>query len=182
MNTQLPPGAPLPQLRGLLETMSEATLSSIDEHDALFSCRLTRWEMDDLGTLWFFIDPLCVAVAHLPSLNLSFVDALGSRRISLSGQGAVYLEDLSSEYPLGAFWQGQARSACLIAQASRNNPALLKFTPQSAVYWHAQPSLVARLLALLTSMFGAKVSSVKPGMRCVELAPAWQLDAAESAR
>lgn len=178
MNTQSQPGA---QLRSMMESMSVATLSTVDQHGALLSCRMPRWEMDDCGALWFFTDPLCLPAAHMPSLNLSFADAAGSRRVSLSGRGELYAEDLCSEYLLGSIWLGRLNAPHFNAQAPLENPALLKFTPQSAVYWQAEPSLMARLLALLSSVFGAHVSPAKSGVLCVELPPAWKLDAAESA-
>lgn len=168
MNTQSQPGAQLWQLRSMMESMSVATLSSIDEHDTLLSSCMSRWEMDDCGALWFFTDPLCLAAAHLPSINLSFADVAHTRRVSLCGRAQIYPEDLSPEYLQGAIWLGRINAPGFIADAHLNNRALLKFTPQSAVCWHAQPSLVARLLTLLTSVFGAKRVSVKPGLLCVE--------------
>lgn len=181
MNTQSQPGAPLSQLRTMMESMSVATLSSIDEQGSLLSSRMSRWEMDDCGALWFFTDPLCLAAAHLPSINLSFADVARTRRVSLCGRAEIYSEDLSPEYLQGAIWLGRINAPGLIADAHLNNRALLKFTPQSAVSWHAQPSLLVRLLALLSSVFGAKTTSVKPEILCVELPAVWKLDAAESA-
>ncbi|ERH48238.1 hypothetical protein O203_19185 [Ectopseudomonas chengduensis] len=95
----------------------------------------------------------------------------------------LYAEDLCSEYLLGSIWLGRLNSPNFNAQAPLANSTLLKFTPQSAVYWQAEPSLMARLLELLTSVFGTKVKvpSVKPAMLCVELPPVWKLDPAESA-
>jgi general stress protein 26 len=179
VNTQNQPGAPLSQLRNMMKSMSVATLSGIDEHGALLSSPMSRWEMDDSGALWFFTDPQCLPAASLPSINLSFADPGRTRRVSLSGQAELYAEDLSSEYLLGAIWLGHINSPRFIAQAKLNNQALLKFTPQSAVYWHAPPSLMARLLALLSSVFGAKKASAKPGIQCVELTPAWKLNTSE---
>lgn len=181
MNTQSQPSAPLTQLRNMMERMSVATLSSIDEHGALLSSRMSRWEMDDCGALWFFTDPLCLPAAHMPSLNLTFADAAGTQRVSLSGRGELYAEDLSSEYLLGSIWLGCINAPRMEAQASADTPALFKFTPQTAVYWQAEPSLVARLLALLASVFGTHVPSVKPGLLCVELPASWKLDAAKAA-
>lgn len=180
MNTQSQSGAQLSQLRSMMESMSVATLSSIDEHGALLSCRMSRWEMDDCGALWFFTDPLCLPAAHMPSFNLSFADAASSRRVSLSGRGELYAEDLCSEYLLGSIWLGCINSPRMGAQASADAPALLKFTPQTAVYWQTEPSLVARLLALLASVFGAQVPSVKPRLLCVELPVSWKLNAAKA--
>ena len=180
MNTQSKPGA---QLRSMMERMSVATLSSIDEHGALLSCRMSRWEMDDCGALWFFADPHCLLSANMPSLNLSFADAADTRRVSLSGRGELYAEDLCSEYLLGPIWLGLINSPHFNGRPPLDNSTLFKFTPQSAVYWHAEPSLMARLLELLTSVLGtkAKVPSVKPGMLCVELPPIWKLDIAKPA-
>lgn len=180
MNTRSQPGAQLSPLRSMMESMSVATLSSIDEHGALLCSPMSRWEMDDGGALWFFIDPLCLPAANLPNINLSFADAGRTKRVSLTGRAEIYAEDLASEYLLGAIWLGQINSPRLIAQARLNNHALLKFTPQSAVYWHAPPSLMAHLLALLNSIFGAKTASAKPGIHCVELPPTWKLNASES--
>lgn len=177
MNTQSQPGAQLSQLRSMMESMSVATLSSINEHGTLFISPMSRWEMDDCGALWFFTDPLCLPAAHLPSINLSFADAASTRRVSLFGRGKIYVEDLSSEYLLGSIWLGHLNSPRV---APLNNQALLKFTPQSAVYWRAQPSLMVRLRAFLSSVFGAKVPSVKPGSHHVEFPPTWKLDAPES--
>ncbi|HEX5842928.1 MAG TPA: pyridoxamine 5'-phosphate oxidase family protein [Pseudomonas sp.] len=172
MNTQSQTGAPLSQLRSMLESMSVATLSSIDAHGALLSSRMSRWEMDDGGALWFFADPLCPPVAHLSSINLSFADAARTRRVSLSGRGEIYAEDLASEYLLGAIWLGRINPPRFASKAQLHSQTLLKFIPQSAVYWHAQPSLLARLFALLASVFGAKAAPAKPAMHCVELPPA----------
>lgn len=181
MNTQSQPGAQLSQLRTMMESMSVATLSSIDEHGTLLSSRMSRWEMDDSGALWFLTDLHCLAAAHLPSINLSFADAARTRRVSLCGRAEIYPENSSSEYLQGVIWLGRINSPRFIAEAHLSNRALLKFTPQSAVSWHAQPSLLVRLLALLSSVFGAKTASVKPGVLCVEFPAAWKLDAAESA-
>ena len=180
MNTRSQPGAQLSPLRSMMESMSVATLSSIDEQGALLCSPMSRWEMDDGGALGFFIDPLCLPAANLPNINLSFADAGRMKRISLAGRAEIYAEDLASEYLLGAIWLGQINSPRLIAQAQLNKQALLKFIPQSAVYWHAQPSLMQRLFALLSSLFGSRTASAKPGVRSVELTPAWKLDAAES--
>lgn len=173
MNTQSQPGSQLSQLRSMMESMSVATLSSIDKHDALLSCRVPRWEMDDCGALWFFTDALWLSTAQLPSINLSFANAAGTRCVSLFGRGALYAEDLSTEYLLGAIWLGHINVPFLTVEAPLNNLALLKFTPQSAVYWQAQPSLVMHLLAVVRSLFGAEMPPVKPGMHCVELPLSW---------
>ena len=164
MNTQSQPGA---QLRSMMEGMSVATLSTVDEQGVLLSSRMSRWEMDDCGALWFSTDPLSLPAAHMLSLNLTFADAAGSRRVSLSGRGELYAEDLCSEYLLGSIWLGRLNSPHFNAQTPLANSTLLKFTPQSAVYWQAEPSLMARLLALLSSVFGAHVPPAKPGMLCV---------------
>jgi len=178
VNTQSQPGV---LLRSMMERMSVATLSTVDEQGVLLSSRMSRWEMDDCGALWFSTDPLSLPAAHMLSLNLTFADAAGSRRVSLSGRGELYAEDLCSEYLLGSIWLGRLNSPHFNAQAPLDNSALLKFTPQSAVYWQAEPSLMTRLLALLSSVFGAYVPPAKPGVLCVELPPAWKLDAAEAA-
>jgi general stress protein 26 len=157
VNTQNQAGA---QLRSMMERMSVATLSTVDEQGVLLSSRMSRWEMDDCGALWFSTDPLSLPAAHMLSLNLTFADAAGSQRVSLSGRGELYAEDLCSEYLLGSIWLGQLNSPRFNVPTALDNPALLKFTPQSAVYWQAPQSLMARLLAMLTSVFGAKVPSV----------------------
>lgn len=177
MNTQHPSAAPLLQLRGMLESMSVATFNSIDEHGALFSSRLSRWEIDDWGALWFFTDPLCLPAAYLPSVNLSFTDEARTTCVSLSGRGQLYLEGSTPEYLRGAIALGQINAPRFIAQAHLSHQALLKFMPQSAAYWQAPPSLVGRLLALL---FGRKAAPLTPAMHCIDLPSGWELDAPQS--
>lgn len=176
MNTQSPPETLLSQLRHMLEHMPAATLSSIDEHGALLSSPLSRWEMDDCGALWLFTDPRWLAEVYLPSLNLSFADPASTRRVSLSGHTEICPEDLSSEYLLGSIWPGHLNPSRMTAQTQPTHRALLKFTPQSAVYWNEPQSLMTRLYALITSAFGATTAPAQRGVQCLELTPAWELD------
>lgn len=176
-NMPSPERSELAQLRMRMKHMRVATLSNVDQHGVLLSETLQRWEMDDSGALWFFTDRCSSANEHLHAFNLSFSDAAHSKHISLSGHAEIQAENLGSEPLLGSIWIGDI---CISRSSMDNRGTLLRFIPQTPVYWQAPQSLLTRLLARL-SAFTSVVACIGRGNRATAQRPSKSLNAAESA-
>lgn len=155
-NTPRPERSELPQLRIRMKPMRVATLSNVDQNGVLLSETLQHWEMDASGALWFFTDRCDSANEHLHAFNLSFSDAAHCKHISLSGRAEIHPENLATESLLRSMRVGDI---CISRSATDSHRTLLRFIPQAPVYWQAPQSLLARLLALL-STFTGNVASI----------------------
>jgi general stress protein 26 len=167
----------LPQLRSRMQQMCVATLSNVDQDGVLRSDSLQRWEMDDSGALWFFTVRGSSANDHMQAFTLSFSDAERSKHISLSGRVEIFAESLCTEYLLGSIWMG----AISMSRHNRDSRTLLRFTPQTVVYWQAPQSLLARLLQLLAVTFSGKFARFKRRSPTTATSPSSDLSSAKSA-
>ena len=72
MKTEPQRNAELTQLCELIEDMSVAMLTNLDDKGAMVSRPMSPLEMDINGALWFFTDRHSTKVEHLRVLNLAF--------------------------------------------------------------------------------------------------------------
>lgn len=179
MNNQSQLSAQILQLTYMIKSMSVVTLSCLDEHDAFFNKAISHWKVDESGALWLVTDSLEPMAAYLQNMNLRFADTRATKHISLSGRAELCTEDFSSAYWLQTIEPGEINVLNFTAQA--NKQALIKFTPQLAVYWSTQANLMARLLRLFTSVLYSKFSSAKNSAHYVDFTSAVALDVLKQA-
>lgn len=151
MKTEPQRSAELTQLCELIEDMSVAMLTSLDDQGALVSRPMSPLEMDINGTLWFFTDRRSTKAEHLRVLNLSFTDPAQSTYVSLSGRGELDTDRTHIERlwtPLAKPWFPDGPDSA--------NLTLLKFMPETAEYWDAPDSKMVRMVAMAASMVTGK--------------------------
>ena len=151
MKTEPQRSADLTQLCELIENMSVAMLTNLDDEGALVSRPMSPLEMDINGTLWFFTDRRSTKAEHLRVLNLSFTDPAQSTYVSLSGRGELDTDRTHIERlwtPLAKPWFPDGPDS--------PNLTLLKFMPDTAEYWDAPDSKMVRLVAMAASIVTGK--------------------------
>ncbi|MBC7711637.1 MAG: pyridoxamine 5'-phosphate oxidase family protein [Rhizobacter sp.] len=137
----------LTRLSKLVEGMSVAMMTTVDDDDALVSRPMSPLEMDSHGAMWFFTDLRSEKIEHLRSVNLSFSDADKSTYVSISGRGEVHAEQAR----IDQLWTPFARPWFPDGKDS-GNIALLKFVPSTAEYWDAPHSKMVRMFAMAASI------------------------------
>lgn len=145
----------LTRLSKLVEGMSVAMMTTVDDDDALVSRPMSPLEMDAHGAMWFFTDLRSEKIEHLRAVNLSFADADKSIYVSISGRGEVHAEQAR----INELWTAFARPWFPEGKDS-GNVALLKFVPSTAEYWDAPHSKMVRMFAMAASI----VASTPIGM------------------
>lgn len=151
MKTQAQSSAELRQLSTLIETMSVAMLTTLDDHGRLESRPMSPLEMDDSGAIWFFTDLRSAKAEHLAVLNLAFVDSKDQTYVSVSGRGELHTERADIE----RLWTEFARP-WFPDGVDSPNLALLKAIPETAEYWDAPNSKMVRMLAMAVSIVARK--------------------------
>ena len=141
----------LTRLSKLVEGMSVAMMTTVDDDDALVSRPMSPLEMDSQGAMWFFTDLWSEKIEHLRVVNLSFVDADKAIYVSISGRGEVHAEQAR----IDQLWTAFARPWFPEGKDS-SNIALLKFVPDTAEYWDAPHSKMVRMFAMAASIVVSK--------------------------
>lgn len=141
----------LTRLSKLVEGMSVAMMTTVDDDDALVSRPMSPLEMDSQGAMWFFTDLRSEKIEHLRVVNLSFVDADKAIYVSISGRGEVHAEQAR----IDQLWTAFARPWFPEGKDS-SNIALLKFVPDTAEYWDAPHSKMVRMFAMAASIVVSK--------------------------
>ncbi|OYT90473.1 MAG: stress protein [Burkholderiales bacterium PBB3] len=133
----------------LIKDIPVAMLTHVQADGTLASRPMSPIEMDAQGAIWFFVDVHAEQAEHLRVLNLSFSDSGQGTYVSLSGTG---------EIDIGV---GRARIQHLWTPLARpwfpdgpdsESLALLKFVPESADYWDAPNSRMARAFGVIASV------------------------------
>lgn len=151
MKTEPQRTSELTQLCELIEHMSVAMLSNLDESGVIVSRPMSPLEMDVKGALWFFTDQRSAKVEHLRTANLSFVDEDNGTYVSISGHGEIETDRVRIERlwtPFAKPWFPDGPDSA--------NLALLKFIPDAAEFWDAPHSKMVRMLAISASIVTGK--------------------------
>lgn len=151
MKTQTQNSAELARLATLLEPMSVAMLTSLDDDGALASRPMSPLEMDASGALWFYTDLRSAKVDHLRAVNVAFSDEARACYVSLSGRGEIHADRAQIE----RLWTAFAEPWFPDGPGS-TNLALLKVVPDMAEYWDAPSSAMVRMFAMLASVWDGK--------------------------
>ena len=167
MKTQPQATAALTRLSELIEDISVAMLTHLDDDGALASRPMTPLEMDAQGAIWIFTDQRSQKAEQLRVVNLSFADADKGTFVSLSGHAAIDTDRSRIE----RLWTSFAKPWFPDGPESPNL-ALLKFVPASAEYWDAPNSKMVRMFAMAASIVAAKPIGMGVHETMTDLAPA----------
>ncbi len=141
----------LNRLSKLVEGISVAMMTTVDDDHALVSRPMSPLEMDSQGAMWFFTDLRSEKIEHLRVVNLSFSDADKAIYVSISGRGEIHAEQAR----IDQLWTAFARPWFPEGKDS-SNIALLKFVPDNAEYWDAPHSKMVRMFAMAASIVISK--------------------------
>ena len=166
MKTVPQASAALTRLCELIENLSVAMLTNLDDDGALVSRPMTPQEMDAQGALWFFTDLRSQKVEHLRVANLSFADAAKGTYVSLSGRGEIDTDRGRIERlwtPFAKPWFPDGPDSPQLA--------LLKFVPAGAEYWDAPNSRMVRMFAMAASVVAGKPIGLGDHETLTDLSP-----------
>ncbi len=148
-HTQTTPA--LTQLCELVEHMTVAMLTTVNEQGHLVSRPMAPLEMDAQGAVWFFTDLRSSKVEQLSKLNLSFSDTGQGTYVSICGRGEIHADQAR----IDGLWTAFARPWFPEGRTS-NDLVLLKVVPDAAEYWDAPHSKMVRLFAVAASVVAGK--------------------------
>ena len=151
MKTETQSSADLSRLCGMIENLSVAMLTNLDDAGNLVSRPMWTLEMDGSGALWFFTDKRSTKIEYLRVVNLSFVDSAAGNYVSMSGYGEIDMNRARMERlwtPFAKPWFPDGPESI--------NLALLKFVPATAEYWDASNSSMVRMFAMAASVIAGK--------------------------
>lgn len=151
MKTQPQASDELRQLAKLIEPMSVAMLTTLDDDGRMANRPMSPLQMDEHGALWFFTDLRSSKAEHLGVLNLGFVDSKDQTYVSVSGRGELHTERAAIE----GLWTEFARP-WFPGGVESPHLALLKVVPETAEYWDAPNSKMVRMLAMAASIVARK--------------------------
>lgn len=139
------------QLAEWIDPFSVGMLTRAGDAGRLESRPMTPLEMDEDGTIWFFVDGRHNNAGQLKRLNLGFSDTGGSTFVSIAGSAELtteraHIERLWTEFARPWFPDGPDSPEL----------ALLKFVPEAAEFWDAPQSRTVRMLALVASVVARK--------------------------
>ena len=141
----------LVKLGELIEDMSVAMLTSLNESDSMDSKPMSPLEMDSEGAIWFFTELNTSKTANLSTANLAFSDTSNGTYVSLSGRGEIH----KNSEDIHRLWTVFAKPWFPDGPDSPNL-ALLKFIPNAAEYWDAPHSKTIRLFSIAASIVTGK--------------------------
>ncbi len=139
------------KLGELIEDMSVAMLTSLNESDSMDSKPMSPLEMDSEGAIWFFTELNTSKTANLSTANLAFSDSSNGTYVSLSGRGEIH----KNSGDIHRLWTVFAKPWFPDGPDSPNL-ALLKFIPNAAEYWDAPHSKTIRLFSIAASIVMGK--------------------------
>jgi len=146
MKTETQSSADLSRLCGMIENLSVAILTNLDDAGNLVSRPMWTLEMDGAGALWFFTDKRSTKAEHLRVLNLSFTDLDSGNYVSMSGRGVIDM-DRARMKQLWPWFPDGPESVHL---------ALLKFVPETTAYWDAPNSTMVRTFSMAAAVVAGK--------------------------
>lgn len=139
------------QLGKLIEDISLAMFTTLDDDGSLVSRPMAPLEMSSDGALWFFTTRDSQKTEHLSKANLTLTDTSRSTYVSLSGHGELH--DNSAD--IHRLWTAFAKPWFPDGPDSPNL-VLLKFIPSAAEYWDAPNSKTVRLFSMAASIVSGK--------------------------
>ena len=139
------------KLGELIEDMSVAMLTTLNESDSMDSKPMSPLEMDSEGAIWFFTELNTSKTANLSTANLAFSDSSNGTYVSLSGRGEIH----KKSEDIHRLWKVFAKPWFPDGPDSPNL-ALLKFIPNAAEYWDAPHSKTIRLFSMAASIITSK--------------------------
>ena len=166
MRTQDQQTPGLRELCRLIEPMSVAMLTGLDDEGMLASRPMSPLQMDEDGAIWFFTDARSAKVERLAALNLAFANPAASTYVSVSGRGALHTDRAT----IDRLWTAAARPWFPDGKDSPNL-ALLAFHPQIAEYWDAPNSKMVRMLAMAASVVAGKPIGMGDHATLTDLTP-----------
>ncbi len=135
----------------LIEDMSVAMLTTLNDAGLLDSRPMSPLEMDSEGAIWFFTELNTSKTANLSTANLAFSDTSNGTYVSLSGRGEIH----KNSEDIHRLWTVFAKPWFPDGPDSPNL-ALLKFIPNAAEYWDAPHSKTIRLFSIAASIVTGK--------------------------
>lgn len=139
------------KLGELIEDMSVAMLTSLNESDSMDSKPMSPLEMDSEGAIWFFTELNTSKKANLSTANLAFSNESNGTYVSLSGRGEIH----KNRDDIHRLWTIFAKPWFPDGPDSPNL-VLLKFIPASAEYWDAPHNKTIRLFSMAASIVTGK--------------------------
>lgn len=147
MKTETQHNPQLGKLCDLIKDITVAMLTNRDDDGDLVSRPMSPLLMDENGSIWFYTDRRSTKVEHLAVLNLAFSDAAKATYVSLSGHAELDNDRLQ----IDRLWTPFAKPWFPDGPASLHL-SLLKFIPETAEYWDAPNSKMARMFAMAASV------------------------------
>ena len=149
MNIENQNSPELAHVAHLIQDIPIAMLTHVAADGSLGSRPMSPIEMDAQGAIWFFVDVRAEQSEHLRMLNLSFRDTGHATYVSIVGKGEIDI-DVGRAH-VKHLWTPMARPWFPDGPDSQHL-ALLKFIPESADYWDAPHSRMARAFGTIASV------------------------------
>ena len=149
MNIENQNSPELAHVAHLIQDIPIAMLTHVQADGTLSSRPMSPLEMDAQGAIWFFVDVRAEQSEHLRTLNLCFSDIGHATYVSIAGTGELDI-DIGRAH-IKHLWTPLARPWFPDGPDSEYL-ALLKFVPESADYWDAPNSRMARAFGVIASV------------------------------
>jgi general stress protein 26 len=136
----------LDELSKRIKDVKFGMFTTSDNEGRLTSRPLTSQQVDDAGTMWFFVSDQEEFTRHLlsnPSVNVSFADVGDHLYVSVSGRAELTRERTKME----ELWKPSVK-AWFPQGLDDPHLALLKVSMQSAEYWDTGNSKMVTLFAM----------------------------------
>jgi len=144
----------LDQLKKRIKDVKFGMFTTADATGRLTSRPLTSQQVDDAGTMWFFVsdqEEFTRELANSPSVNVSFADVDDHLYVSVSGHAELTRERAKME----ELWKPTVK-AWFPQGLDDPHLALLKVTMQSAEYWDTGNSKMVTLFAMAKAAITGK--------------------------
>jgi general stress protein 26 len=144
----------LADLRGRIKDVKFGMFTTQDAHGALTSRPLTVQQLDDKGSLWFFVSDQENFTRELldhPSINVSFADVDDHLYVSVAGRAELLRDRAKAEElwnPMLKAWFPQG--------LDDPHLALLRVNVQGAEYWDTANSKMVTLFAMAKAAITGK--------------------------
>ena len=149
MNIENQNSPDLAHVAHLIAGIRVAMLTHLQADGSLSSRPMSPIEMDAQGACWFFVDARVEQSEYLRVLNLTFSNIEHATYVSIAGSGEIDV-DIGRAH-IQHLWTLFARPWFPDGPDSEYL-ALLKFVPESADYWDAPNSRMARAFGVIASV------------------------------
>jgi len=136
----------LDELTKRIKDVKFGMFTTSDSEGRMTSRPLTCQQIDDAGTMWFFVsdeEEFTRHLPNLPSVNVSFADVDDHLYVSVSGRAGLTRDRAKME----ELWKPSVK-AWFPQGLDDPHLALLKVTMQSAEYWDTGNSKMVSLFAM----------------------------------